>query len=418
MKTYLVGGAVRDRLLELAAPDRDWVVVGATVQQMLDLGYMQVGRDFPVFLHPQSKQEYALARTERKTGPGYTGFAFNADPSVTLEDDLLRRDLTINAIAEDESGNLIDPHGGLADIDKRLLRHVSSAFTEDPLRVLRVARFAARFAHLGFQIADETMALMTRMSASGELNHLVAERVWQEMEKALKEKSPAVFFQTLRQCGALAIILPEVDALFGVPQPEKYHPEIDTGMHVMMCIEQAARLTDDPVVRFATLVHDLGKAITPKDNWPHHYGHEHLGVPLIKRVTERLRVPNQYAAIARLTSEYHTQCHRAAELRAATILKLLEALDAFRRPEQMSQFLLACEADARGRTGFEDINYPQADLLRKSLAAAQTVDVKALLEQRATDSSDVHHDKGSDAIKSLVSQQRTRAIAAALGKVA
>lgn len=418
MKTYLVGGAVRDRLLGLAAPDRDWVVVGATVQQMLDLGYMQVGRDFPVFLHPQSKEEYALARTERKTGPGYTGFAFNADAGVTLEDDLLRRDLTINAIAEDEHGNLIDPHGGRADIDRRLLRHVSSAFTEDPLRVLRVARFAARFAHLGFHIADETLALMTHMSASGELNHLVAERVWQEMEKALKEKSPAVFFRTLRECGALAIILPEVDALFGVPQPEKYHPEIDTGVHVMMCVEQAAKLTDDPVVRFATLVHDLGKAVTPKDNWPHHYGHEQLGIAPIKRVVERLRVPNRYAAIARLTSEYHTQCHRAAELRPATVLKLLEALDAFRRPEQMSQFLLACEADSRGRTGFENAAYPQADLLRTAFVAAQAVDVQALLAQRSVDpTSEANpHDKKQNAIKNLVSQQRTRAIAAALGR--
>ena len=418
MKTYLVGGAVRDRLLGLAAPDRDWVVVGATVQQMLDLGYMQVGRDFPVFLHPQSKEEYALARTERKTGPGYTGFAFNADPGVTLEDDLLRRDLTINAIAEDSDGNLIDPHGGQADIEKRLLRHVSSAFTEDPLRVLRVARFAARFAHLGFRIADETLALMTRMSASGELNHLVAERVWQEMEKALKEKSPAVFFRTLRECGALAVILPEVDALFGIPQPEKYHPEIDTGVHVMMCVEQAAKLSDDPVVRFATLVHDLGKAVTPKDNWPHHYGHEHLGVALIKRVVERLRVPNRYAAIARLTSEYHTQCHRAAELRPATVLRLLEALDAFRRPEQMSQFLLACEADSRGRTGFENIAYPQADLLRTAFTAAQAVDVQTLLAQRSIEHTTQtnQHDRKSDAIKNLVSQQRTRAIAAALGK--
>ncbi|MDO9317425.1 MAG: multifunctional CCA addition/repair protein [Gammaproteobacteria bacterium] len=427
MKTYLVGGAVRDRLLgfsnSASGSDRDYVVVGGSVAEMLALGYQQVGRDFPVFLHPQTKAEYALARTERKTGPGYTGFAFNASASVTLEEDLLRRDLTINAIAQDEHDNLIDPYHGQADLEQRVLRHVSPAFSEDPLRVLRVARFAARFAHLGFRVADETLALMTRMSASGELDHLVAERVWQEMDKALRERSPAVFFRTLRACGALAAILPEVDALFGVPQPEHYHPEVDTGVHVMMCLEQATRLSSDPVVRFATLVHDLGKAVTPPGNWPHHYGHEKLGLTPLKRLCERLRVPNKYAAIARLASEYHTHCHRIAELRPATILRLLEALDAFRRPEQMQQFLLVCEADARGRTGFEDTAYPQAERLRHALQAALSVDIKALLETcgsvpegiKARPRSDKESiDRGHGPLpQDLIRQQRTIAIAIA-----
>lgn len=431
MKTYLVGGAVRDRLLGLSpsvsGSDRDWVVVGGSVAQMLAEGYQQVGRDFPVFLHPRSKEEYALARTERKTGPGYTGFAFNTNPSVTLEEDLLRRDLTINAIAQDEQGNLIDPYHGQADLEQRVLRHVSPAFSEDPLRVLRVARFAARFAHLGFRVADETLALMERMSASGELDHLVAERVWQEMDKALQQRSPAVFIRTLRACGALSAILPEVDALFGVPQPERYHPEVDTGVHVLMCLEQATRLSDDPVVRFATLVHDLGKAVTPTSNWPHHYGHEKLGLTPLQRLCDRLRVPNKHAAIARLGSEFHTLCHQIAELRPATVLRLLESLDAFRRPEQMQQFLLVCEADARGRTGFEDTPYPQAERLRLALSAALSVDIKTLLETgesgpgpRLIDSEPdrgpgpLPRDKEQNAIKALIFQHRTRAIAEAL----
>lgn len=425
MKTYLVGGAVRDRLLgysnSASGSDRDYVVVGSTVAEMLALGYQQVGRDFPVFLHPQTKAEYALARTERKTGPGYTGFAFNASASVTLEEDLLRRDLTINAIAEDEQGNLIDPWHGQADIEQRILRHVSPAFSEDPLRVLRVARFAARFAHLGFRVADETLALMTGMSASGELDHLVAERVWQEMDKALQERSPVVFFSTLRACGALAAILPEVDALFGVPQPERYHPEVDTGVHVMMCLEQATRLSSDPIVRFATLVHDLGKAVTPPGNWPHHYGHEKLGLTPLKRLCERLRVPSKYAAIARLASEYHTHCHRIAELRPATILRLLEGLDAFRRPAQMQRFLLVCEADARGRTGFEDTAYPQAELLREALQAALSVDIKTLLATGGSGprprSDEESIDRGQGPLpQELIRRQRTIAIATALNK--
>ncbi len=430
MDIYLVGGAVRDSLLGLnesdrPQSDRDWVVVGATVQTMLDQGYVQVGKDFPVFLHPRSKEEYALARTERKTGPGYTGFAFNTNASVTLEEDLQRRDLTINAIAQDEEGNLVDPYNGRDDIKNRILRHVSDAFIEDPLRVLRVARFAARFSHLGFRVADETMALMKTITASGELDHLVAERVWQEIEKSLNEKTPTVFFEILRECGALAVILPEVDILFGVPQPEQHHPEIDTGIHVMLCLKQATLLSDDPVVRFATLMHDVGKGVTPKDNWPHHYQHDKLGVPVIKKLCQRLRVPKKFASIAQLVSEHHTQCHRAEELRASTTLKLLESLDAFRRPQQMAQFLLACEADSKGRPGYENIIYKQADLLRKALDAALTVDVKSLLDSRASNYSEAENaeqkeseDKTPDHenIKTLIARQRTRAIATALGK--
>lgn len=411
MDIYLVGGAVRDQLLGFPNADRDWVVVGATVPQLLALGYSQVGRDFPVFLHPQTKEEHALARTERKTGPGYTGFSFKADPSVTLEEDLLRRDLTINAIAQGANGDLIDPYGGVRDLNKRVLRHVSPAFTEDPLRVLRVARFAARFAPQGFTIAEETLQLMRKLSRSGELQHLVAERVWQEMEKALCTAAPAVFFRALRDCAALQVILPEVDRLFGIPQPPAHHPEIDTGVHVMMCLEQAAKLSDDPVVRFATLVHDVGKGITPKAKWPHHYGHEQLGVPLIKAICERLRVPKKYTAIARLVCEYHTHCHRAAELKPATMLRLLEALDAFRRPTQLAQFVLACEADARGRSGFEERDYPQAELLRQAMKAAAGVDIPALLSATEAQQTADH-----DAIKARIAQARTQAIATALGK--
>lgn len=408
MQIYLVGGAVRDRLLGFDNADRDWVVVGATPQEMLDQGYTPVGRDFPVFLHPRTKEEYALARTERKTGPGYTGFAFNAAPGVSLEEDLLRRDLTLNAIAQDSNGRLIDPHGGVRDIEQRVLRHVSPAFTEDPLRVLRVARFAARFASLGFTVADETMALMRRLSASGELQHLVAERVWQETEKALCSPAPQVYFRTLRDCGALKVILPELDRLFGIPQPPQHHPEIDTGVHVLMCLEQAARMSEDPVVRFATLLHDLGKGVTPKEKWPHHYGHETLGLPLIRDVCERLRVPKRYAALARLVCEYHTHCHRAAELKPASLLRVLEALDAFRRPQQLAQFLPACEADSRGRTGFEERPYPQADILRQAAAAARAVDVPALLSDNKVVS------RSPEAIKTRIAQARSQAIARAL----
>ncbi len=411
MKFYLVGGAVRDRLLGFDKSDRDWVVVGARVEEMLAGGFTQVGSDFPVFLHPKTKEEYALARTERKTAPGYTGFSFTADPSVTLEEDLSRRDLTINAIAQEEDGTLIDPYGGANDIEQRLLRHVSPAFTEDPLRVLRVARFAARFANKGFKIAPETMTLMRELSASGELSHLVAERIWQETEKALRTDSPAVYFQTLRDCGALAIIMPEIDNLFGVPQTAEYHPEVDTGVHVMMCMEQAARLSDDTVVRFATLLHDLGKAVTPKDQWPRHIGHEQLGLPLIDQFCARLRVPKKYRAMARIVSQFHTHCHRASELRADTMLRLLESLDAFRRPAQVEQFVVACEADSRGRKGFEQRDYPQADIVRKALVAARAVDIRQVLSTTVD-----NQEKDPEAIKAHIARARTDAISLTLGK--
>ncbi|MEX2130615.1 MAG: multifunctional CCA addition/repair protein [Pseudohongiellaceae bacterium] len=407
MKIFLVGGAVRDKQLGLPVTDRDWVVVGATVQDMLSQKYRQVGKDFPVFLHPQTHDEYALARTERKTGPGYKGFAFDTSSSVTLEEDLQRRDLTINSMAEDAGGNLIDPYNGSTDIRDRLLRHVSPAFSEDPLRVLRVARFAARFAALGFQIADETLHLMQTMAASGELEALAAERVWQEFSLALDGPDPAVFIKVLRDCGALQVILPEVDRLFGVPQPEKYHPEIDTGVHTLMCLQQAVLLSDDVVVRYAVLVHDVGKGVTPKANWPHHYQHENLGLKLQRDIAERLRVPREHAEIARLVCEHHTKMHRLAELRSATILELLESLDAFRRPQRLQQFLLACEADARGRTGFEKMEYSQRALLRSAYEAAASLDAQSLIAERK----DSTHDIGE-----FLRQHRISAIRHCLGK--
>ena len=348
MQTYLVGGAVRDKLLGLETKDRDWVVVGAAPQEMLDLGYQQVGHDFPVFLDPESHDEYALARTERKTGPGYKGFAINSSPEVTLEEDLLRRDLTINAIAMDENGSLIDPFGGQFDIEDRVLRHVSGAFVEDPLRVLRVARFAARFAHLGFRVANETRDLMRSICHSGELDHLVPERIWKELELALTSQTPSVFIEVLRECDALAAILPEVNNLFGVPQPEKYHPEIDTGLHILLCLEQARKLSDDSVVLYATLVHDVGKGLTDPDQWPSHVGHEAASGSLLNQIESRLRVPKEHAQLSRLVCEHHTKLHRVKEMKPATVLKLLESLDAFRRPERLDKFLLACEADAQG----------------------------------------------------------------------
>jgi tRNA nucleotidyltransferase (CCA-adding enzyme) len=381
MQVYLVGGAVRDEQLGLPVKERDWCVVGATPEDMKQAGYRQVGKDFPVFLHPQTGEEYALARTERKTAAGYHGFEVNTDPGVTIEDDLGRRDLTINAIAQDANGNLVDPYGGIADIRHRILRHVSDAFVEDPVRVLRVARFAARFSSLGFAIAAETMALMRSITASGEIDALVPDRVWKETELALGGASSRVYFETLRDCGALAILFPEVDALFGVPQPVQWHPEIDTGLHVMMVLDQAEKLSPDLEVRFAALVHDLGKGTTRKYSLPRHPGHEHRGVKLIRRLAGRLPVPNACRDLGILVSEYHTHCHRAFELRAATILKLLEAADAFRRPRRFEQFLLACEADARGRTGLEDRDYTQADLLRGALAAAAAVDSAAIARQ-------------------------------------
>ena len=373
MRVYLVGGAVRDRLLGLPVRERDWVVVGATPEELVRLGYQPVGREFPVFLHPSTHEEYALAREERKVGPGYRGFTTQFAPTVTLEEDLRRRDLTINAMAEDENGALIDPYGGSADLAARLLRHVSEAFVEDPVRILRVARFAARFAELGFRVADETLALMRRIVDAGEARTLVPERVWQETERALAEAHPDVFFETLRACGALAVIFPEIDALFGVPQPPRWHPEIDAGVHVMLALKYAAAHGASGAVRFAVLTHDLGKAQTPRAEWPSHHGHEEFGVPLIEDLCDRLKVPNTHRELAILTARQHTLVHRALELRPATVLTLLEKCDAFRRPERFGELLLACEADARGRTGREDAPYPQPAYLGQALAEAAGV---------------------------------------------
>ena len=375
MKVYQVGGAVRDRLLGLPVKDRDWVVVGATPDEMRAQGFRPVGRDFPVFLHPDTHEEYALARTERKTAPGYKGFVFHASPEVTLDEDLRRRDVTINAMAEDEAGNLIDPFHGRDDLDAGILRHVSPAFVEDPLRVLRVARFAARF---GFSIADETLALMREISASGELEALTPERVWTETERALAEDNAARFFTVLRECHALAVLFPELERLYGVPQPELHHPEIDTGVHTLMVLEQACRLSDDTTVRFAALVHDLGKGTTPKDRWPSHPSHEERGVVLMESLCERYRIPNRYRDLARITCRYHLDCHRIREMRAGTVLKKLEDMDALRRPQRFTQFLLACEADARGRKGFEDRDYSQAAYFQALLDAALAADTDSI----------------------------------------
>lgn len=376
MKVYRVGGAVRDQLLNYPSIETDWVVVGATVDDMLAQGFRQVGKDFPVFLHPGSNEEYALARTERKQGHGYHGFSVHADPSVTLEQDLQRRDLTINAMAEDDNGEIIDPYGGQRDLEHKVLRHVSPAFVEDPLRVLRVARFAARYHHLGFRIADETLALMTHIVAEGELAHLANERVWTEIQRALGERNPAVFISTLRQCRALAALLPEVDALFGVPQRAEYHPEIDTGIHTLLSLEQAVSMKASTAVRFAVLVHDLGKALTPADVLPRHIGHEQRGVAPVKALCKRLGVPSAYRDLAVLVCQWHLHAHRARELRGKTLLKLLGAANALRQPERFADFILACKADTRGRTGFEDKDYPQADYLRAVLATAQGVTIK------------------------------------------
>ena len=380
MKIYLVGGAVRDKLLGLPVTDRDWVVVGARQNEMLDLGFAQVGNDFPVFLHPQTKEEYALARTERKTAPGHTGFVFDANETVTLEQDLARRDLTINAIAETADGELIDPYNGQDDLAGRVLRHVSPAFEEDPLRVLRVARFAARFHSLGFRVAPETNAIMRKIVHSGELASLVSERVWQELAKALVSKSPDAFVTVLRDCEALGIVLPEIDALFGVPQPAKFHPEIDTGVHLLMCLQQARLLSDDPQVLYATLVHDVGKGATDRTLWPSHKGHETLGLPLLDAIAARLKVPNDFAKLAALVCEHHTKLHRLEQVDADKALALLEAIDVFRRPERLDKFLLACEADARGRTGFEDRDYPQRAFLQTLAEAATGIDVGAAIK--------------------------------------
>lgn len=378
MKIYTVGGAVRDRLLNRPVADRDFVVVGATPEEMEARGYKAVGRDFPVFLHPDTHEEYALARTERKTGTGYKGFSFHASPDVTLEQDLARRDVTINAMAEDENGHLIDPFNGRDDLQRGLLRHVSPAFVEDPLRVLRVARFAAR---LNFAIAEQTLALMQEISASGELETLTAERVWQELERALGEPYPRRFFEVLRESHALAVLFPEIDRLFGVPQPEQHHPEIDTGVHTLMVLDQAVKLSDESVVRFAAIMHDLGKGTTPKKDWPRHIGHEKRGVKIIEQLCDQFKAPNHFRELAVIAAREHGRAHRALEMRADTVLNLLESVDAFRRPERFEQFLLACEADSRGRTGFEERPYPQAEVLRQARQAACTVDAGALAEQ-------------------------------------
>jgi tRNA nucleotidyltransferase (CCA-adding enzyme) len=381
MKIYLVGGAVRDELLNYPHKEKDWVVVGTTVEEMLAQGYQQVGKDFPVFLHPDTKEEHALARTERKTSPGYKGFDVHATPDVTLEDDLLRRDLTINAIAKDKNGKIIDPFNGLKDLHDKILRHVSPAFTEDPVRILRVARFAARYLHLGFIVADETMQLMKDMVAAGEVDALVPERVWQEMNKALGERSPTRFIEVLRDCGALKVILPEVDCLFGVPQPVEHHPEIDTGIHTLMVLQQACKLSQDTDVRLAALLHDLGKGMTPESEWPRHINHEARGADIVLDVCKRLRIPNEYRDLAERTARFHLHYHRALELKPATIVKTLEQLDAFRKPERFEKFILASEADARGRPGYEDKYFEQSDFFRKALEAANHVDVAALRDQ-------------------------------------
>jgi tRNA nucleotidyltransferase (CCA-adding enzyme) len=375
MEVYLVGGAVRDEQLGLPVKERDWCVVGATPDELLSEGYRQVGKDFPVFLHPETNEEYALARTERKTAPGYHGFEFQASPDVTLEDDLSRRDLTINAMAKDGDGNLIDPFDGSSDLQHRMLRHVSAAFSEDPVRILRTAKFKARFADLGFNIASETLALMKAMVSDGEADALQADRVWQETEAALAGPNPRVYFEVLRDCGALAVVFPELDALFGVPQPPEWHPEIDSGLHTMMVLEQSAKLSDDVDVRFAALVHDLGKATTKQSELPRHYGHELRSVKLVNALSKRLPVPRACRELGVLVAEFHAHCHRAFELKSATILNVLQRVDAFRRPERFEKFLLACEADARGRTGLEDRAYPQADYFRRAREEASRVSV-------------------------------------------
>ena len=401
LETYLVGGAVRDELLGLPVQDRDWVVVGATPELMTQQGYLPVGRDFPVFLHPQTKEEYALARTERKSGRGYKGFTVFADPAVTLEEDLRRRDLTINALAKGPAGDIIDPYGGQCDLRAKVLRHVSEAFAEDPLRVLRVARFAARFAD--FSVAPETMALMARMTAAGELADLVPERVWQELARGLMEARPSRMFEVLRACGALAVILPEVDHLFGVPQPPEYHPEKDTGVHVMLVVDWAARQGHSLPVRFAALAHDLGKGVTPAALWPKHHGHEAAGVALVQALAARLRLPAEVRDLAVIVARDHGNAHRALELRASTQVELLERCDAFRRPERFELFLQACACDFHGRPGFEALPYPQAEHLRRALAAAQGVDAGAIAQRQPA------------AIRQAIFQARAQAVAQVAG---
>lgn len=400
MKTFLVGGAVRDALLQLPVKDRDWVVVGATPDEMLAQNYQQVGRDFPVFLHPHSREEYALARTERKQGSGYTGFITHFAPDVTLEQDLQRRDLTINAIAQAEDGSLIDPCHGQRDLASRTLRHVSAAFSEDPLRVLRVARFAARYAHLGFRIAAETQTLMAEMAASGELAHLTAERVWKETENALLTRNPQVYFQVLRDCGALQVLFPEIDNLYGIPAPPKWHPEIDTGVHTLMTLTLAAALSDELDVRFATLFHDVGKALTPPEKWPSHHGHGLAGVPLVAALCQRLRVPNYVRDLALIVTEFHDIVHTIERQSAAALVALFDRIDAWRKPERVEKMALTSEADARGRATLESMPYPQGNYLRQAFALAQAVPVQQVIAAGF---------KGSD-VREELSRRRIAAI--------
>lgn len=406
MQRYLVGGAVRDALLGLEGGDRDWVVVGARAQELIDAGYTPVGRDFPVFLHPQTKEEHALARTERKTAAGYHGFEVHADPSVTLEDDLLRRDLTINAIAQDEAGMLIDPHGGQHDLRAKVLRHVSPAFAEDPVRILRLARFAARFTE--FTVAPETLLLMRGMVAAGEVDALVPERVWQELSRGLMEAKPSRLFEVLRECGALQRLLPEVDRLWGVPQRADYHPEVDTGVHLMMVLDMAARLDTSLAVRFACLGHDLGKGTTPADVLPRHLGHEQRSVDLVRGVCDRLRVPVACRELAEVVAREHGNIHRSGEFNAAAIQRLLDRCDAWRRPERFAEALLACECDARGRLGMEDDPYPQRPRLMSALAAAQAIDAAGIAARA------VERGLNGPAIGAAVNEARANAIAAVI----
>ncbi|MCK5728813.1 MAG: multifunctional CCA addition/repair protein [Methylococcales bacterium] len=408
MHIFLVGGAVRDQLIDYPVIEHDWVVVGETPETMLAQGFHAVGKDFPVFLHPKTRDEYALARTERKIAAGYKGFKIYSDPSVTLEADLIRRDLTINAMALSPDGKIIDPYGGQDDLKNRIFRHVSPAFSEDPVRVLRLARFAARYQHLNFTIAPETLALMQKMVAEGEISHLVAERVWTETYKALNEKNPAIFFEVLRKCNALAVIFPEIDQLFGVPQPEKYHPEIDTGIHALLSLTQASRLSTKPEVRFAALVHDLGKALTPKQLHPSHRGHEKSGLKPLNVLCQRLKVPNQVKKLAKVVMEYHTHCHRAVELKASTLVDLLATLGALKKPENLDDFLLACEADSKGRYGKEQLPYPQADYMKRALAAAIIIDTHAILQSDLQGNAigEAIRDARIRAVKSIRKQQR------------
>ncbi len=391
---YLVGGAVRDKLLNISPKDNDYVVVGATEQQMLSLGFQPVGKDFPVFLHPQTHEEYALARTERKQGHGYTGFSCYAAPDVTLTQDLARRDLTINAMAIDKAGQLIDPYNGLQDLQQRVLRHVSPAFIEDPLRVLRVARFAARYHQQGFTIAPETLALMTHIAQSGELAYLPGERIWQELHASLQLSNAQIFFQVLRDCQALAVIWPELDVLWGVPNPAKWHPEICSGIHTMMVLQRAIALSDDDEIRFAALCHDLGKGLTPAAAYPSHRGHEKSGIALVEKSCQRFKTPKRFIKLAKLACEYHLHCHKAFDLKTSTLLKLFNALDIWRNNTLLEQFLTVCQADFQGRLGFEQRPYPQKDYLAYLAQALRQLDVKQVIKPNMTGSQikqDIEH---------------------------